>query len=299
MKRESLSELVEMLKDRLDGHAHKFRDNEALTRYALIDPLLRKLGWDTEDPNEVRPEFRVNGKSADYVLFVDREPVIVVESKKLGQPLGTTLAQGRENVKQARQNAKSARAKYFLLTDGRRYELYKTGGKSACGKFDLRGSSSAEFSLKALGPLWRPSVQSNTDIRPTLPTTDGHNWEPLAEITFEKRPVMLRLPDCSKEPIKRWNDLLTETTDWLIKNNRLDRKSLKSRPIMRRDKPGNSTVVVTTQAPPKGEEKKFTKVLAGIWVRTDYTPENCVLNAISIIKRAPCHHPSQFSVRFS
>ena len=305
---ESLLELVETLKARLDEHAHEFRDSEALTRYALIDPLLRELGWDTEDPNVVRPEYRVpNGNPADYVLFADREPAIVVESKKLGEPLGTALDQGL-------QNADSACAEYFLLTDGRRYELYQPGKNSACGSFDLRGSFSAEGCLKALAALWGPSVQSGsvgtghesvlvphddspellqtkvTDIPPPLPTNHGYNWEPLAEITVEKRPVELRLPDGTKARIKRWNDLLTETTRWLVDNDRLDRKSL---PIMRRGNPKNTTVVVSNEPTLKGEE------VSGVYVRTDYNPGNCVLNAIVIIKRAACCHPSQFSVRFT
>ncbi len=283
---ESLLELVETLKARLDEHAHEFRDSEALTRYALIDPLLRELGWDTEDPNVVRPEYRVNDKPADYVLFTDGRPTLVVESKKLGQPLGTTLAQGRENVKQARQNAKCARAQYFLLTDGRRYKLYETGNRSACGSFDLRDSFSVEGCLKALSPPLRKKV---TDILPSLPTNYGYDWEPLAEIAFEKRPAKLRLPNGTKVEIKRWNDLLTKTTCWLVNNGCLDRKPI---PIMRRDNPKNKTVVVSNRPQPNGEK------VAGVYVRTDYTPENCVLNAIAIIKRTTCH-PSQFSVRSS
>ena len=48
---ESLLELVETLKARIDAHGDQLRQSEALTRYALIDPLLRELGWDTEDPD--------------------------------------------------------------------------------------------------------------------------------------------------------------------------------------------------------------------------------------------------------
>ena len=39
---------------------------------ALIDPLLRTLGWDVFDPKVVTPEFKVEGGRADYALLRDR-----------------------------------------------------------------------------------------------------------------------------------------------------------------------------------------------------------------------------------
>lgn len=45
---------------------------ESQTRYALIDPILRALGWDTSEPKECYPEYpRPFGerKYVDYALF--------------------------------------------------------------------------------------------------------------------------------------------------------------------------------------------------------------------------------------
>ena len=50
MPLDSLRLLVELLKERIQGHGAALRGSEALTRYALIDPLLRELGWDTANP---------------------------------------------------------------------------------------------------------------------------------------------------------------------------------------------------------------------------------------------------------
>ena len=58
MPLESLLTLVEKLRERIDDHAPLLRQNEALTRYTLIDPLLRELGWDTENPTLVIPEYK-------------------------------------------------------------------------------------------------------------------------------------------------------------------------------------------------------------------------------------------------
>ena len=105
------------------AHRAALSQSEALTRYALIDPLLRELGWDTEDPSMVVPEYRVpNNQIADYVLFHGDRPAMVVESKKLDESL-----QGGRALDQGILYCAHTGAGYFLLTDGNRWELYESG----------------------------------------------------------------------------------------------------------------------------------------------------------------------------
>ena len=55
---------------------------------ALIDPLLRALGWDVFDPEVVAPEYKVAGGWADYALLrTDGKPAAILEAKKLGEAL--------------------------------------------------------------------------------------------------------------------------------------------------------------------------------------------------------------------
>ena len=45
------------------------------TRYGVIDPIIRELGWDTSDPKECHPEYPrsyQNGRRADYAMFGSR-----------------------------------------------------------------------------------------------------------------------------------------------------------------------------------------------------------------------------------
>ena len=70
---ESLLELVGTLRERIDEHGAALRQSEALTRYALIDPLLRELGWDTEDPTLVMPEYNTGVGFSDYITFHGRQ----------------------------------------------------------------------------------------------------------------------------------------------------------------------------------------------------------------------------------
>ena len=78
---------------------------ETHTRYAIIDPILRGLGWDTTDPKECHPEYPrpyPTGR-VDYALFgewsaVDIEggsiePAVIVEAKALRGELDEHLDQ--------------------------------------------------------------------------------------------------------------------------------------------------------------------------------------------------------------
>ena len=299
MTRESLLKLVNKLNERIDRHGYRFMQNETLTRYALIDPLLRELGWNTEDPDEVIPEYRLpNGKPADYTLFASPDkPLIVVESKKLGEPLGKALDQGHSN-------ADSVGAEYFLLTDGRRYELYESGKNSACGRFDLRGYSTADIYQNAV-ELSRPRFTSSSDLQPpnvqseSKDTNDllshpNDGWVPLTSdiAAIGMKLVGWEFPrdECIQfESGRPWWHLIAETTRWLVKNRHLDRGRL---PIERSGNQGNQHVLSTepeTLLKPK-------EVLTGIWVETTYTSDNCVWNTIVIIKETG-QDPSKFRVR--
>jgi len=61
---------------------------EMQVRYSLIDPILRAIGWDLEDPDCTLVEFNPGDgtrKRRDYTLFVNRKPVLIVESKCWGE----------------------------------------------------------------------------------------------------------------------------------------------------------------------------------------------------------------------
>ncbi len=255
MPLENLLILIEKLRERIDTHGDALRQSEALTRYALIDPLLRELGWDTEDPDVVVPEYRVqNNQIADYVLYQDGDPAIVIESKKLAEPLrdGKALDQGILYCAYTG-------AGYFLLTDGNSWELYESGKTSPIINFDLTGGSAADACLKALA-LWRPSVISSqiavgetpviglsdnqtntTEPQPAEETTvqlassvtDREKWQTLSVFNPEPKtqpPGKIMFPDGSRASPKRWYEILTEIARWLVENGNLSESQC---PILR------------------------------------------------------------------
>ena len=59
------------------------------TKAALISPVLRALGWDVEDVEQVRHEYRHQGsdRPVDYALLLSRVPQWFVEAKGNGENL--------------------------------------------------------------------------------------------------------------------------------------------------------------------------------------------------------------------
>ena len=324
MPLESLLQLVETLRERIDSHRDALRQSEALTRYALIDPLLREMGWDTEDPGMVVPEYRSGSGSADYALIGNGRPVMMVEAKKLGTPLrDQVLAQGINYCLMEGTN-------HFAVTDGSNWEIYETHrpvpiDQKRVVEFNLTGSSAAETCLKALA-LWRPSVQSGTvvggdspllttpaqkvdssTVSPSAPATkttpsisdhdqalDQHRWQRLSDISWAKghpKPVEIQFPDGSDVSIKAWNGLMIEPVRWLTNVNSLTSNQC---PIQQ----STRYLVSTDQTHPRGNPMTSPVRVNSFYVETNYSALHCVRNAKTIIKHVG-QDPAEFKVRFS
>ena len=160
--------LVQKLQGRIDNHGPMFRQNEALTRYALVDPLLRALGWDTENPTVVIPEYSTGEGRADYALLTDAEsqPAVMVEVKKLDAPLKEAVSQG---IKYCLEQG----VRYFVVTDGRNWRVYETHRpvpleQKMVVSFALSEPVAAEVCRKALA-LWRAGVSAGRVSSAHLP----------------------------------------------------------------------------------------------------------------------------------
>ncbi|MYE54105.1 MAG: hypothetical protein F4X34_02780 [Chloroflexi bacterium] len=172
---ESLLELVETLRERIDEHGAALRQNEMRTRYALIDPLLQELGWDTSDPSEIMIEDGSGDGRADYLLLDKDQPVMIIEAKRLS--LG--VSDGRQQAVNYAMD-RGRRARYFAVTDGNQWEIYDTHQPAIdmmVISFALKEDVLAEVCLKAIA-LWRPAVEHDSVMAATSPiiglwTTDS------------------------------------------------------------------------------------------------------------------------------
>lgn len=111
-----LMKAIGVLQNRLQEHKSVLEENETRTRMALIDPLLQALGWDTSDPSQVIPEYKVEGKMVDYALLGQNgRAVAVIESKRLNESLD-------KHMMQMINYANMAGISYAGLTNGDRWE---------------------------------------------------------------------------------------------------------------------------------------------------------------------------------
>ena len=216
MPLESLLKLAETLKERVDVHRDTLGASETLTRYALIDPLLRELGWDTSDPSAVIPEYSSGSGRADYALISAGKPAVMVEAKRLGTPLRGDVLWQVLNCCTIEGTA------HFAVTDGARWDIYETFvpetrvDQRRIVEFDLLADSTASVCLNALA-LWRPSVEAGT----VAPASDI--WHRFSDTGYApgRKPVELLFPDNARTALNGWFTLFVETVRWLSSNDHL------------------------------------------------------------------------------
>lgn len=117
----SLRTTLESVSERLARYAGKRRINEQNTKATLIEPVLRALGWDLEDLDEVQREFRPKRRDnpVDYALFELRSPRLFLEAKAVGEDLND-----RKWAGQIFSYAAVAGVEWVVLTNGREYRIY-------------------------------------------------------------------------------------------------------------------------------------------------------------------------------
>ena len=101
----------------------KFIQTEEATKTALIMPFVRALGYNTEDPREVVPEFIADagdgkGEKVDYAIMKDAQPVIIIECKSAG----TNLAD--QDAAQLSRYFNTTDVRFAVLTNGLVYRFY-------------------------------------------------------------------------------------------------------------------------------------------------------------------------------
>ena len=224
---DQLVETIEKLKSRIQDHRDVLQRSEAQTRLSLIDPLLRALGWDIEDPAMVTPEYVLSGKRADYALLNGQGQVVVfLEAKRLDEQLSTHRSQ-------VAGYASELGIRYPALTNGDQWEVYDNKEMVPIEQRRILNTSiadnpSAKCALQFL-LLWRPNMALDqpmevnepllgTKSEPPTPPPPPVGWTALNgsfDPVNKPAPKSMKLPNGHRVAPKSWKDIIIQTALWL------------------------------------------------------------------------------------
>ncbi|QKG55382.1 hypothetical protein GKZ68_01255 [Hymenobacter sp. BRD128] len=283
--------------------------NEAATRAALIDPVLRALGWDTADVRMVEPERTVENKqSLDYVLKGPTGVIqSVVEAKKLGERLDKL-----GHVGALIGYAFSLKPVSFFITDGLNWHCYSPGHShyEPTSIIELRTTNLLPAALQLLQLLdaahgghslvvapATPAI-SEAIMEPASPKPQRHptdksvaavqakNYYPLAiDLTNPDKklgkPQWLRLPDGTEHALKTWKDILLKAAVLVLQTN-------DKLPIPLLDKAGKKTALLNWSQPKTGLSfNKLPYQGKEIYLYTNYDAKGIIANALQLLKLLP------------
>ncbi len=134
LDRNALEALVKTVKDnqKANPNPNKYKDgvppygiyeNEAMIR-TIINPFLTCLGYDPNNPMEVRQEYTADigvkeGEKVDYAVMKNSQPQILIELKKMGTDLEST-----PRSQLSRYFHVVSTVKFAILTDGQYFHFF-------------------------------------------------------------------------------------------------------------------------------------------------------------------------------
>ena len=293
---------LQKLQGYIHAHTEELNRREAATRISLINPFLRALGWDTSDIDQVRVEYPLNQRFADYVLMnADGKPVILIEAKKLNKSL-------TDAFDQASRYCVYGRIPYFAVTDGQRWNLWRTrqqnvGQDALLMELDLLEDPSL-MCIKALA-LWQPNVSAHRVLSIAVPkvasstmtSKGGSNaggWRPNTNLFYlwGQTASQLRFPDHSVRQVSGFRDLLVEATDWLVAEGHLTNDRL---PVT--DHHGKTLIAAMAPGPLTDSGKQSWTKAGSIFVNVPREPSTLALRTCTIVRAAGLK-PSDFAIHF-
>lgn len=180
---EPLTDTLARVHQRIKSFESEFTNNESQTRLSLVDPVLKVLGWDPQDPSLVKVEYPVRQRNrrhtkVDYALLDSNdEPIAFVEAKRLGTDLGRAHHQLFEY-------GAGESVPYAIATNGANWAVYKqeqTGTDFSSKQLlavSITNQPSTLAAIKLLS-LWRELLTSQSSIDLIAPALDTLKAHPL------------------------------------------------------------------------------------------------------------------------
>ena len=137
--------------------------DEANTKATAIEPILRELGWNVVDPDEVRREYSVGSRSVDYALFCDDTLKVFIEAKRGGELL-------ERHQEQLLDYAFAEGVEIAILTNGATWWFYLpiravSWERRKVATVELDRQDSTEIAQKLADLLGKENVESGAAIQ--------------------------------------------------------------------------------------------------------------------------------------
>ena len=264
--RDELIKTVETVQDRIKRYHDRLVQDEMVTRVALVDPILKVLGWDVAnlDLVEVEHNYSAGGDQVDYALWnqpllggpsraVTPRPAAFVEAKSLDRDLEYSLK--TESHKRFKWQIDRYRyyTDYIVTTNGDLWRVYETAPAdfnkcllkelefkmtkaepSVCAGYlvriasTLRSSGLGDNNLRwtSLSTVTQKSTDRTCDF-PHQGSSRAQGWPSSAKFP----PSAIQFPPTSINPngryeVTQWSELLEKTACWLEENKYLTRDKL-------------------------------------------------------------------------
>lgn len=116
----SLNETIEVVTERMKKHLSLYERNEMAIRSQIIEPILRSLEWNTDNPDEIQPNISVEEGVPDYCLLRGDKKVLFIEAKNLSVDI-----EQKEVIRQLAKYCYGDGMKYGVLTNGAIWILFR------------------------------------------------------------------------------------------------------------------------------------------------------------------------------
>lgn len=117
----NLNEVLAPIVEKIKKFRYLYEQNEQAVRDQIVNPILRNLGWNPENPEEVQPNVSTEEGVPDYSLIKNGKKIVFVEAKKLSVDI-----EQKEVIRQLAKYSFSEGTKYGVLTNGAVWVLIRS-----------------------------------------------------------------------------------------------------------------------------------------------------------------------------
>jgi hypothetical protein len=115
-----IKEIIGTVVERIEKHRPLYEQSEMAVRDNIVNPILRSLGWNPENPDEVQPNVSTTEGIPDYSLLKDNKTVLFIEVKKLS----VDVEKG-DVIRQLARYCFGEGMEYGVLTNGSIWVLFR------------------------------------------------------------------------------------------------------------------------------------------------------------------------------